>query len=866
MADDGFPRDDYTPHGLLANPYAVARSWKEAYGGVLRTSRDGVGVVWVYPWALGAEAHAELRVEVLRGERRLPGDTGVVGDHARATHHSARLLEIVWEGLGYRWTASFVQVAPTELGVEVTADRLASESRAGPVPGAIDNQVPYAQLGIQGWRKLSDQQGVAVVAALRDGDAPGDAAAPGDVHVGTVDLGPPYGAHELLVDASAGELTRLVNDAMPTRGASNGSGVAHVGVRVAVADAHQAGLVLRAIVRRRAEHAGTAPSVNRVGERVRAAIERARADDDALWSGGARVEGDWPDEWRRGWVYDLETTRMCVFPAGGVFTDVWPSWMVQWPRAVVAEGTLDMVRLAYLSPNLAKRAVLSLFRDAPAPNVPCIFQHGEPNMVAKDGSVCGTSPAWCVPFYNLERLYLLTLDDAWLAALYPYLARYVEWWLAERTDAEGWAVYKCTWEAGEDDTPRLDPERRGDNVVSEFVRPVELQATMALSASVLARFADRLGRADEAERWRSVAATYAEKTRTLWDPAAGRFRDWDARAGGFLEPAGEANYWGMDPCRFSALAFTPVLAGLADEEQVAALSREVELYDRPPWTLWASWSYVVLESALAAGWGSFAARVAAGIVGRVYAELDRRTVEGQEPTPGVAREYWPLDLSEWRSCEGYGWGATTASFLARQIFGFLEDGYPASDVFAVGARAAEGEAGGSDGVGTSAATAPISARGAPRESSLTFRLAPGLPADLLVEGRRYVLANVPYRGTHVSAEYRVERAAPGEPGGASLTARIATRVPMGCRVLAEHGEAVYASRDAADSHEVPIQNGALYRVELLPGSRRDQPGSSGRGRSCPRSGSQSASLDPLRRSRSGGSATARRHSPDRVRC
>ena len=54
MAGDGFPRDDYTAHGLLANPYAVARSWKAGSGGVLRTSREGLGVGWVYPWALAA--------------------------------------------------------------------------------------------------------------------------------------------------------------------------------------------------------------------------------------------------------------------------------------------------------------------------------------------------------------------------------------------------------------------------------------------------------------------------------------------------------------------------------------------------------------------------------------------------------------------------------------------------------------------------------------------------------------------------------------------------------------------------------------------------------------------------------------------
>ena len=74
------------------------------------------------------------------------------------------------------------------------------------------------------------------------------------------------------------------------------------------------------------------------------------------------------------------------------------SWMAAWPRVVLAEGVLDMLRLAYADPALAQRAVLSLFRDAPQPNVPCVFEGGEFNMVAADGSRCGTSPAWCLPF------------------------------------------------------------------------------------------------------------------------------------------------------------------------------------------------------------------------------------------------------------------------------------------------------------------------------------------------------------------------------------------------------------------------------------------------------------------------------------
>ena len=499
----------------------------------------------------------------------------------------------------------------------------------------------------------------------------------------------------------------------------------------------------------------------------------ARERDNAFWRGAARLDGDWPDAWRRGWVYDVETTRMCILPAGGVFADVWPTWMIQWPRAVLAEGSLDTFRLVYADPELAKRAALSLLRDAPAPNVPCVFRGGEPNMVARDGSVCGTSPAWCVPFYNLERLYLHTLDRAWLAEIYWPLAQYLDWWARERVDPEGWAVYKCTWEAGEDDTPRLDPERRGDNVVSQYVRPVELQATMALSASALARFAAALGRSADAARWREVAGRFAARTSSLWDPATGRFRDWDRRAGRFLEPAGEPNYWGIDPCRYSVLAFTPLLAGLVDDPRTRALRTELERYAAPPWILWPSWSYVLLESSVAAGARVWAGRLADEIVRRVYAELDRRAIDSAGgPTPGIAREYWPLDLAGWTACEGYGWGASTASFVVRQIFGFREGGY---------------------------------------RPGVRFRLAPVLPARFVAAGGRYGLANLPYRGETLDLEYSVPAAR-----ARHLEARVAARRPTACRVTDGRGSVLYASPRAISSHRFAVRVGATYEVELTP--------------------------------------------------
>jgi hypothetical protein len=751
MSARGFPRDEYTPFGYLANPYAVARSWSEGKGGNLRSTDDSVGFGWLYPWARGAEAGAQIEIGVGRGSELMLARSDFERAGLYASHHSANLFEYTWSCWGVTWCARFVLVGENELGVEVEID------------GASMELTLY--LAVVGWRQ----------------DRTPCIAEPGSTSShGSVDLGAPFGTHELWVETMSDQIRRLGTatsrqDLVAGRGHSRPLEAGRVGVGVAVTLAGGSS-VAATLRRKRGGESEVAEARRPEPVIVSREIEEARRRDDRFWRGAARLEGDWPASWRRGWVHDVETTRMCVFPAGGIFRDVWPAWMIQWPRVVLAEGSLDLARLAYADPDLAKRAALSMVRDAPAPNVPCVFQHAEPNMVAADGSVCGTSPSWCVPFYNFERLYLRTLDRAWLNEIYPFLARYLQWWLEERTDPDGWAMYKCTWEAGEDDTPRLDPERRGDNVVSELVRPVELQATMALSATVLGRFADELGEHAEAARWQGIAGAFTARTQELWDAQASRFRDWDCRRNGFLEPSGQTSYWGVDPCRYSALSFTPLLAGLAREDQRRAMAEELEHYATPPWTLWPSWSYVVLESALAMGERAFAARVAASIVGRVYDELDRRTRgEPRGPTPGVAREYWPLDLGTWNACEGYGWGATTASFLVRQILGFLES---------------------------------------ESTSGVRFRLGPGLPEALLESGRRYAIVNMPYRGHSLDLEYAVLASADGSD--ARLTVRVSAEGASSCVVVDEDGVPRYESVAPLAEHHFGCELGGLYEVELQP--------------------------------------------------
>ena len=65
-----------------------------------------------------------------------------------------------------------------------------------------------------------------------------------------------------------------------------------------------------------------------------AAAADATAGDAAFWAGAPRLDGDWPEEWRRGLQYDLNTVRANIRPAVGVFKHQWDAMQVHGPRAV----------------------------------------------------------------------------------------------------------------------------------------------------------------------------------------------------------------------------------------------------------------------------------------------------------------------------------------------------------------------------------------------------------------------------------------------------------------------------------------------------------------------------------------------------
>jgi hypothetical protein len=104
MPQYGFPPDDYTPHGYLANPHAVAHSWSDGEGGCLRSSRSHLGVGWQLPWALKAQASADFVVALECGEERLVTRADFASCGLFSPHHSSQLLTYRWQAFGYTWT------------------------------------------------------------------------------------------------------------------------------------------------------------------------------------------------------------------------------------------------------------------------------------------------------------------------------------------------------------------------------------------------------------------------------------------------------------------------------------------------------------------------------------------------------------------------------------------------------------------------------------------------------------------------------------------------------------------------------------------------------------------------------------------
>lgn len=360
---------------------------------------------------------------------------------------------------------------------------------------------------------------------------------------------------------------------------------------------------------------------------------------------------------------------MTIRPPLGIYHHPWDGMQIYTPRCVLGETMLDAQALSYAVPELAKEVIYGTFADAPMPNVPCSREDGSMNMIGAGGAECGTAPTWGMPFTVIRALYLRDGDKEWLGSLYPYLQSFLEWWLENRTDADGWFHCNNSWESGQDGSKRF---LVGEAQVADFVRTVDVEAVMASAMANMAWFAEELGL--PADRWQTLAEERVERTRAMF--VDGWFRDFDGRTG---EPILLEDYWDI-------MMLVPLAVGIATPEQIEAVRPRFEYFRKnpSPFLEWPSFLFPATEAAWNAGLREWAAEVVADTGNRIYARTTRRAITKLDGTglpepynyriPGVQSEFWPIeppaDIGTGAEC--YGWGATLPTLVIRNIFGFRE--------------------------------------------------------------------------------------------------------------------------------------------------------------------------------------------------
>jgi hypothetical protein len=678
-----FPTSDYSPLGYLDNR---SHSWVLRPSGVV-SLRELFALAWHWPWQVAPRYIAEMRLFFKVGEQHLAPSAHAwpAGFDLRCPYHSKNVvvLELVtpagcvvvegfiggrdllcWRGRLHAW----------DPGVDahlLAVARLWSPRRAvGPWQGGVVGVWDPAEAVI-----ILRHYAEGLVLRLSSlPTAVGGAIGPGLAEVvallragGSSD---PVHRHSRSWRQGWGGIT------LPLQGAGE------FWVRLSRGGSHEA-----------ASRAGSVSP-----RAMRAVASDLMSEDRRFWTAAPRLQGDWSETWKRGWVYDWETLRMCVRDPIGVFRSPWDAMQIQMPRVVVAETMLDMLMMSYADPELARAVVLGTFRDARSPQVPCSREDGSVNMVAVDGSECGTSPCWCFPFHCLLSVYLRAGSRRWLRQLLPYLERYLLWWLIHRVDAGGFAVYKCSWESGQDCSARFGVRQPTGGELVEHVRPVDLQAGMAYAARVLSFLASEVGRSGRP--WEKVAAHFERRTRDLWH--RGRFRDQDGRT--------ERPVMSDDYADLTFLA--PLMCMDAGLGESRSMAQELEYFAEHPegWLEWPSFFFQFCECAWAAHKEDLLAEVVADTAERIYSHWDRRKAVKGLPLPGVAAENWlPAGM------EGYGWGATLPVTIIRCLLGIR----------------------------------------AKWERRVTVELRPNLPPALMVPGREYKISPLRFRDVSFGLTYEV---------------------------------------------------------------------------------------------------------------
>src|SRR5579885_1980660 len=675
------PRDEFTPHGYLDNPY---HSWKLNPSGVLR-SIEPLGMGWHVP-NLGSyvlnqfqyTAHLTIGLNINGMVLVAPEDFRRHKCTITSQLHTKNRFAYTCRVPQYELTltAEYFLVGEHALGCIVNI----STTFPAPIPITcylihLHTHNPYtSRLWEHGLYALHNrEEGYGLLGLASEGDV--------FVHGGRVVEDVAYSWEEMGFATTLAEISawamgaRVPRPAVTQRESDTGWQVRALAVPCKFTPGGTMSSVTMHTVLGRGVSQDQALLHWRQGiDTLLEAEARQRADDEAFWQQAPQLSGDWPANWRRGLIYDLETLRMTIRQPAGVLDSPWDGMQVQAPRTVLAEAAMDALFLSYADQELAEEVLLGHFVSSPRPNLPCMREDGSYNMVADDGQICGTAPEWGFPLWCCDQLFRRTGNRNWLAQLYPKAAAYLRWWLEHRRDAEGWLVYACSWESGQDVSSRFGPQQTGGTII-QHVRPVDLQASMAQGAAILHRWAALLApfpdidSGAEAAAWQAIADEFTVRTRAMWQQ--GWFRDYDS----------VAREWSTQQ---DTMHLAPVFCGVAGWGHIEQLR---PYFAQPPMhSGWAPlcWPPVVMTLVGAASEAALpleAAELAARFIEAAYTSIDSRVPDEHGGLPGVTREYHQVTGRRKdgtltyanAGIEGYGWGAISIHLLLRYVLGLREE-------------------------------------------------------------------------------------------------------------------------------------------------------------------------------------------------
>ncbi len=682
------PRDDFTPHGYLDNPY---HSWKLNPSGVLR-SMQPLGMGWHVP-NLGTyvrnqfqyTAHLTIGLKVGKLVLITPEDFQRQGCSINSSLHSKNRFEYTCfvPACGLTLAACYFLVHEHALGCVLTLSSTWDE----PLPVTcylthVHTHNPFTSRLWEHGLYAREAPGGLMLGIASEGDVfmHGVRAADGSM-LAIGEMGYGLGLEDISTWARG---RRIARPTVTQHQEETGWQLRALSLPCTLTlDAYsETARTLNVVLSRGVSQDQAYRHWEDGIEEIARAGTAHRTDDERFWQQAPQLSGDWPASWRRGLVYDLETLRMTIRPPVGVIPHCWDGMQIQAPRTVIAEAAMDSLFLSYADPELAAEVLLGHFESAPHPQLPCMREDGSYNMVADDGQICGTAPEWGFPLWCCDLLFRRTGDLSWLRRLYPHAAAYLRWWLDNRRDAEGWLVYACSWESGQDVSSRFGPQQTGGTII-QHVRPVDLQASMAQGAAILHRWATLLAHEQdtgqalstaidynaEATTWKSIADEFTVKTRAMWQK--GWFRDYDS----------VAREWSTQQ---DTMHLAPVFCGAAGRGHIEQLR---PYFVQPPMhSGWAPlcWPPVVMTLVGAASEAAFpleAAELAAQFIDAAYTSIDSRVPDEHGGLPGITREYHQVTGRRKDGAltyvnagiEGYGWGAISIHLLLRYVLGLREE-------------------------------------------------------------------------------------------------------------------------------------------------------------------------------------------------